>query len=477
MNRFAAAAKNQTARTTNNMKARKNTGNAVVDLFYKIGAMRGQNVIPDFVAAYTENKDLALRVVAWARDARQGAGERKIYRDILNYLEQNDPNAARALASKAPELGRWDDLLALQTGEMRTWAFGLISEALHKGDGLAAKWMPRQGADAVQLRSFMGLTPKRYRKMLVNLTNVVEQQMCAKNWNEINFSHVPSLASSRYRKAFFKNAKERFEGYVAALKRGDKGVKVNAATVYPYDLTKSLWGNRYGSYNSATEHDHIIAQWDALPNYIGDAKALAIVDCSGSMSSPVSSGKGQNITAFDVAMSLGLYVADKNVGPFKDMMINFSSNSELKVVTGNIVQKCQQLHNDCWSWGGSTNLHSAFENILKVAKQHDVPAEDMPSMLLIMSDMQFNQCVQYDDSAMGMIRRKYENAGYKVPQIVFWNIKAYDNAPAKFNENGIALVSGFSPAIMKGVLANSMDSFTPEATMLKTIMDDRYKVL
>jgi hypothetical protein len=75
---------------------------------------------------------------------------------------------------------------------------------------------------------------------------------------------------------------------------------------------------------------------------------------------------------------------------------------------------------------------------------------------------------------MQMIARKYADAGYSMPNIVFWNLNAHDNVPAKFNENGVALVSGFSPAIVKGVLAADLDDFTPEAIMLKTIMSERY---
>ena len=111
MNTFVEAVANQEARTANGMKARKSTASAVVDLFYNIGASRGKNVIPGFIAALAENRDLALRVAAWSRDVRGGAGERQIFRDILVHLEKHDPEAAKALLAKVPELGRWDDLL------------------------------------------------------------------------------------------------------------------------------------------------------------------------------------------------------------------------------------------------------------------------------------------------------------------------------------------------------------------------------
>ena len=123
-----------------------------------------------------------------------------------------------------------------------------------------------------------------------------------------------------------------------------------------------------------------------------------------------------------------------------------------------------------------TNLHAAFSKILDVAVKNEVPQAEMPEMLLILSDMQFNQCVRYDNSAMEMIQRKYTAAGYTVPQIVFWNLNSSDNVPVKADETGVALVSGFSPAIVKALLSANMGDFTPEGIMMETIMNDRYSV-
>jgi hypothetical protein len=173
-----------------------------------------------------------------------------------------------------------------------------------------------------------------------------------------------------------------------------------------------------------------------------------------------------------VAVSLGLYLADKNKGKFKDTFLTFSSHPQLVHLKGDILDKCQQMSTSKWEM--NTNLHAAIEKILQVAVEGNVPQEEMPSTLLILSDMQFDQCTRYDDSAMQMIARKYADAGYSMPNIVFWNLNAHDNVPAKFNDNGVALVSGFSPAIVKGVLAADLDNFTPEAIMLKTIMSERY---
>jgi len=468
MSTFVEAVQNQSARTENGMRARKSTANACVDLFFKIGASRGKDIVPDFVAALVEDRDVALRIAQWARDARSGSGERQVYRDILAYLEKNDKDAAAKLLAKTPEIGRWDDIFVFSDKDLKSKAFSMLGDALREKNGLAAKWTPRQGPLAAEIRAFFGMSPKFYRKSLVELTNVVEQQMCAGKWDDINHSHVPSLAASRYKKAFSRHG-AKFAEYVAKLKAGDADVKVNAAAVYPYDVLKGVASLHYSNSYGKTELDHIVAQWEALPNYVGDASILPLVDVSGSMSTGIGGGK---TTAMDVAVSLGLYLADKNKGKFKDTFLTFSSKPELLHLKGDVVQKAQQMVKS--SWDMSTDLHKALDKILSTAVSGKVPQSEMPAMLLILSDMQFNACVKHDDTALKMIKRKYEEAGYTAPAVVFWNLNAKDNVPVKHDKSGVALVSGFSPAIVKSVLSTDMDQFTPEGIMLKTVMVDRY---
>ena len=469
MNTFVDAVVNQEARTENGMKARKSTAKATVDLFFNIGASRGKNIVPAFTAAYVEDKDLALRIALWARDARGGAGERQLFRDILKHLEKSDKDAALALLRKVPELGRWDDIFVFTDKDLKAAAYTMLGDALRAGNGLAAKWTPRKGEVAREIREFFGMSPKQYRKSLVALTKVVETQMCANDWDNINFSHVPSLASARYKKAFNRHT-TKFAEYVQALVKGDVTVKVNAGAVYPYDVLKNVaYGNRFDK----TEQDHIVAQWDALPNFVGDANILPMVDVSGSMGCPAGGyGSKSGTTCMDVAVSLGLYLAEKNQGKFKDTFLTFSGSPQLLHLKGNVVQKMDQMVRS--EWAMNTNLHAAFDKILDVAVKGEVPQAEMPEMLLILSDMQFDRCTSFDDSAMQMIERKYKAAGYNVPQIVFWNINASDNVPVKADKSGAALVSGFSPAIMTALLAADMSEFTPEGIMRKTVMVERY---
>lgn len=463
-NTFAnAVAYNQPARTANQMKARKSTGSELTDLFFHIGAMRGHDVtsvLQKFYPAYMTDQERALRILQWARDVRGGAGEREIFRKLLNELAGSGEDLVRSLIPKVPEVGRWDDLLVLENTNYWPDALELIRKALNEGNGLCAKWMPRKGELAAKIRKDLGWTPKYYRKRLVELTNVVETLMCEKKWDEINFSHVPSVAHRKYRRAFVRNSDE-YKNYLDSLEKGE--AKIHAGAVFPHEIVKEAFGRPTGDQKRS-----IIEQWKALPNYIKDANVLPVVDVSGSMCwSPAS------VRPIEVSVGLGIYFADKNEGKFKNTFCTFSSRPELQVLRGDLVAKVKQLQSA--EWGMSTNLHAVFDKVLDTGVRNNLPQKEMPDTIFILSDMQFNCCTNYDDSAQQMIERKYKKAGYKVPNVVYWNLNSYDNVPVSFNKKGVALVSGFSPAICKMVLeAVELGDLTPEAVMDRTIMSERY---
>ena len=456
------------ARTENGMKARATSASAVLDFFGKAGSARGQDISKDFMAALSDNEDLAVRALLWTRDIRGGAGERAQFRNLLAKMESYNPTLAGRLMAKVPELGRWDDLFTYTDPINRRKALGMIQEALADQNGLCAKWMPRKGTVAVELTKFLGLSPKQYRKLLVGLTNVVETQMCAKEFDKINFSHVPSVASARYQKAFGRNAGEAYAEYIRELQkapedRKDPKVKINAGAVYPYDVVKSVTKG-----NAAVADE----QWKALPNYVGDAKILPMVDVSGSMGNLRYSASGV-VQPIDVAISLGLYLSEKNTSDFKDMFLTFTDSPKLNILNGSLTQRVRQLEKA--HWGMNTNLHKAFDEVLRVAKSGNVPAADMPEMLLILSDMQFDYCTRFDDSAQEMIKRKYSEAGYEMPKIVFWDLRATSDTPVRFDDRGVCHVSGFSPAIMKAVLSvEELEDFTPFNVMCRTLLNERY---
>jgi len=481
MTKLVDALRQKNTRTENGMVTNSSSLNACVDLFFNIGAMRGQDknrLISNFSSALVEDPLRAMRILFWARDVRGGAGERQIFRDVIQYLANGYKEFLSPNLSYIPEFGRWDDLLTLIGTPLEDEAFYLISKAIEDKNGLCAKWMPRKGKEAEKLRAYMKMTPKQYRKTLVNLTQVVESKMCSNQWEEIEYGKIPSLASARYQKAFGKHDPTGYTAYKQGLAAGTE--KINAGAVYPYDVIKSV---HRGDSAVAME------QWKALPNYMEDSeneRILPVVDVSGSMSS--AAGNNPNLTCMDVAVSLGLYISERNEGTFKDAFITFSANPQLQYLKGDLKQRLNQMRSS--DWGMNTNLQATFDLILSQAKMHSVPESEMPTKILILSDMEFDAAVSnhtslwgrsssvptFDPTAQEMIRKQYEEAGYKMPAIVYWNIQSRNgNVPVRFDESGTALISGFSPSIMKSILGGDIES--PVQIMDKTIMDNRYETI
>lgn len=495
---FSTAVTNEQNVTTNfNGGSTLSTSmNSLVDLFFLIGAVRNKHFYewqPAFDAAFAENPKLTMQMILWARDIREGAGERQVVRDVLKHLEKVAPQQLLTMIPHIPTFGRWDDILIFDAPEMKKAAYSTISTALIAGNALAAKWMPRvmkmkrkagekvnyqsvaninrthNNKIATELTEHMGLTPREYRKLLSSLSQTVEQQMCADKWESIEYSKVPSLASKRYVQAFSRHDAVRYGNFVRDAENGT--VKVNAGALYPHDVIGAM--SRTASVN---ELSLLKAQWESLPNLMGDNKILPMVDTSGSMSDYNITG---NLTVQDIAISLGLYVSTKQTGAFKDLWLNFSTEPKIKKLpAGDINDKVRDLYrNHAYDWDGSTDVHAAFKKVLEVAVTHKVPAEEMPKILMIFSDMEFDGsgAAQWNNTAYNRAVAEFKNNGYELPTVVFWNLNGrIGNVPVKFDQNGTALVSGFSPNLMKSLLLGGLD---PVQVMLDTIDVERYRVL
>lgn len=458
MSNLAQAINNQTL-TENGAEAFESSLNKNLDLFFRIGASRGRDLSADFVAAYKENANLATRILLWSRDVRGGAGERQQFRNLVSTLINRDPMVASRVLRKVPEVGRWDDLMTFMGTPLQSEAVDLWTSAIVRGDGLAAKWAPRKDKKgAAPLRRALGMSEKAWRHKVVSLTDVVEQKMCANKWTDIEYGKVPSVASARYQRAFSKHDPEGYMEYKFALESGE--AKINAGAVYPHDIINSL---RNGDKDVAN------AQWKALPNYLegSSEQFLPMIDVSGSMSRWVSG----SVTAMDVAVSLGMYIAERNESVFKDQFITFSATPEFQTIKGTkLAQRHQSIVRS--DWGFNTNVEAAFKLILDAAVKHNLPQEDMPTKLLVLSDMQFDSYSVEGATAFGMVRKHYKDAGYEMPQLVWWNLDdRRSNIPVTENSEGNALVSGFSPSIMKSLLKGKL---TPVNVLLDTVTVERY---
>lgn len=466
--------------TENGALAYKSTLNYLLDFFGNAGALRTRQdseVIQLFSKAFAEDKLLALKTLFYIRDVRGGQGERKTFRTILKWLAKNYPDIVHKNFLNIPLYGRWDDMFTLFDTPEEKYALNTMANQLAadwhameagKNVSLLAKWMKSENtsssesvAQARKFRKFLGWNSKKYRKTLSKLRNyidVVEVKMCAGQWDEINFEQVPSKATLNYRKAFEKQAKESYEGYLGKVEKGE--AKINASALFPYDILRTI----VETSGTATSIKAADLQWKALPNYLdGDGKGLVIADTSGSM---------HGLPLY-VAVSLAIYFAERNNGPFKDVFMTFSQRPCFnRLIGNNLLEKWKNL--DDGGWDGNTNLQASFDLILKTAVQNRVAQKDMPSVLFIVSDMQFDVASNCNGKTnFEVMKDKFEAAGYKLPNVVWWQVNSrQDNVPIAYSDAGVALVSGSHPSVLKKVCSTKF--LTPLGLMLATINDERY---
>ena len=452
--------------TANGGLAHKTTRSALLDMFAEAAAYRNRNDVDCIVLfknAYLENPEYALKCLFYVRAVREGQGERRYFRTVIRWLASYDTDAVRRNMAAIPELGRWDDLFCLFNTPLESEALAFITEQLKldvmcETPSLLAKWMPSINASikarkmAQRIQSYLGWTNKQYRKTLSILRariNVLERLMSENRWDEIEFDKIPSKAGFKYRNAFARRdiIKEKYTKFIK-----DENTKVNAGTLYPYECVASARGC-YASPGDVNR-ESINKYWNNLNDYFNGASfnGLAVVDVSGSMYSGAASAAPIN-----VAISLGLYCADKANGPFANHFITFSRNPELVEVRGiDFVDKVHNMGNA--DWGMNTNLEAVFNLLLNTAVSNNLAQEDLPENLIIISDMQIDAATRFygnnvkPETMMETMRKVWANKGYKIPKLIYWNVNAVKSTFLD-NDPNVTYISGFSPVIFEQLMS------------------------
>lgn len=457
MSNLVNATRSYNAVTQNGAVTHSTSLDSCLDMFSIAGATRNiseEAIITMFERAWAQDKRITAKILFWARDARQGAGERRFFHVIMKHMLEKYPKDAEKLIVYAPEFGYWKDIFTICQPLPAILTFVALSLETDTESSLLAKWFPRKGVWFKEMHKYLQITPKELRKKLVSLTYVVETNMCNQDWSSIEYKKVPSLAMHRYRSAFQKQD-PRYMEYIAKVNEGKE--KINASVVYPYQLYQAI---KQGQPEEAVE-----AQWNNMPDYMKDSteRILPVCDVSGSMS-------GQPL---DISVSLGLYISERNRSIFKDAFITFSEHPTMQYLQGSLAQRIRQLEKA--DWDNNTNLQATFELILRSAIREKLNEDDMPTKILIISDMEFDEATP-GNTNYEAIRMRYQQAGYKMPQVIFWNVNGRTgNSPVQKDDYGTGLVSGFSPSILKSVLKGEIG--TPVQLMLDTVLTDRYECI
>lgn len=486
------------------------TKSDLLDMFAMGGAYRSrsdEDVILLFKKAYIENPVYALKCLFYLRDVRGGQGERRFFRICVKWLANYDTEAMRRNLRYIPEFGRYDDLYVFVGTPLENDAFNFMKEQLAldvecKTPSLLAKWLKSENTSSAESRKLanitrqhFGMNHKQYRKtlsVLRNRINIVERLMSENRWDEIEFDKIPSKAGMIYKNAFARHDLEREksakEVQTYAEFARDTTKKVNAKTLYPYECVeeaaKLMGSTRWGSSHISMDNtDRLMVNkfWNNLANYFNDASlnALAVVDTSSSMWG----------TPVYVATSLGMYCAEKANGPFAGHYVSFSRNPRLVKVEG--VDFCDKvdriIRTDLCE---NTDIEKTFDMLLNTAIRNKCSQEDLPQNIIIISDMEFDRARGYGqtydyathtyktnnatpETLMEGIARKWANAGYQVPHLIFWNCDARQNNIAMLGNGPISYVSGFSPAIFQTIMTGK----TGYELMMEKLNSFRYEVI
>lgn len=473
--------------TENGALAYKSTGNKVLDAFGSLGAMKdsdAKDILNTFYGSFYEDRALAMKLLFYMRDIRGGQGMRRVFRVICNSLARTNPEYIINNLDNFLFFGRGDDYLCLIDtpceGAMISELSKILAEdisSVRKGGScsLLAKWLPSENTSsfetralASKIRNKLKFSSRDYRKMLSALRKeigIVESKMSQNRWDEINFEKLPAKAAMIYSDAFAKHCFDKYAKYLADLSVGNS--KINAKSLFPVDIIHKIlecsslsdsWSNRPGTTQASTK-DKIVwdAMWKALPNYFGDTEETGIccIDTSGSMTG----------TPVEVALSLGIYCADKCKGPFKNHFFTFDTKPNFQTIEGdNIVDKVISIKEIN---ARNTDFEACLKMILNIATRKNLNQEDLPTKLYVISDMQFDVARNNDPYSWSYPRKfqnpkpfmkgmaeKYADAGYVMPAIVYWNVRA--SKCAMFHETidgtDCCMVSGYSPSLFKAVI-------------------------
>ena len=459
---------------------------SVYDLFAFGAAYRSRtddDCIFLFKKAFKEDETLALKCLFYIRDCRGGQGERRFFRLCLRWLAREYPERIRYLIPFIPDYGRYDDLFELFGTPLENDVMSLIQYQLaqdliaseKEGISLIAKWLPSENTScektvlrAKKIRKYLNLNARQYRKILSKLRKkikVLETLMSSGRWDEIEFDKIPSKAGFIYKNAFARRdiIAQRYKAFIE-----DKNTSVNAKTLYPYEIVQQTVASLVAGYwtnGEYTQRDVLNKYWESLPDYLNgaDCKMLCVIDTSGSMWG----------LPMNVAISLGLYCAERMTGPFANQYISFASRPQLIKTDGvDFYDKVKRIYNT--NLIDNTNLDAVFDLLLKTGLKKNVKKEDMPETIVIISDMEIDSAQSWDtdeiETNMEHIRKKWKQHGFEMPRLVYWNVAARHNTILDSGPN-VSYVSGMSPTIFKQILLGK----SGKELCLETICSERYE--
>lgn len=410
-------------------------------------------------------------------------------------------------------------------------AVGKVLSEHGKDLTLLAKWLPSNNASskktkylARKIARTLGLSNKEYQKTLVTIRkvlNLVETKLSERKFDEVDYSKVPSKAMKKYKKAFENRDGVRYKGYLETLTRQlanpnevsseEVKVKVNTQALLPHEIvgefvsliTQKFYSTpnkgemvrlnsikTYMETEKEQESKLAKAQW---VSYVNDLREkfndlpsfIPVLDASGSMSMSSSLGKSN---PFEFATTLSIMLSELNNEYWKNKILTFSKSSKFIDIgeSTDIFERFVNLMANRVP-ALSTDLGKSFDEVLDHAVKNNIPVEDMPKALVVLTDMNFNGEVHsfiegYGYGSLSLetyinsYKEKFEEKGYTLPQVIVWNLT---NDTTSYSieglEQGITTVSGYSLKNLDSILTSNIDS--PMKSMLRVLNSEKYSLV
>lgn len=503
MNMFLNSLGQKDTITWNNAISNSTSGITTLDYFAKCGSYRGrtiQEVNSDMAAIFGSDSLTALKIVFYNRmitrkvkgfnheteSVQRGQGCRDEYIKSLAWLENNYPNLLYENIWLVPLVGTWKDLWydSAATGFYYYINPEKVYELIKAGlqseyhRALLAKLLPkirsrrniknnrhrRLNAWARGLCSYLNWTEAQYRRFKScpeHGAHKFQRLMCNGEWNQLDFNTISGKALFNLLSQKGKDHKNVIERHGLENKYLEwiKSQPVAKFTGYPYELYKAAKNNRTlaQKYTYDKQFDGLLEKAkDSVNPELLKKGVLCALDTSGSMSSSYRMGGIQNagLTPIDICVGLGIYFAGLLEGYFHNHVIMFDSTSQfLKLEGDSFCNKVDQISRYATAWGG-TNFQSVIDEIVRVRTQHpEIPIEDYPEVLLVVSDMQFHP-TGTTETNYEMLMRKLKSVGLPPMTVIWWQVNGQytGDVPSTNFDAGTVLISGFDGAIVTSIL-------------------------
>ena len=514
-NLFTDALTKHDALTWNGAVSNSTSGNNVLDYFGKAGSYRGrkpEDISQSMANIFAEDPVLASKAVFYNRMitrktkgffesevVQRGQGQVDEFVKSMAWLEVNNPDLLYHNLWLVPVVGAWNDLWYDGPGSgfyhyvkpevvYQLIKYGLADEY---NRALIAKYLPkirsrkatkndrhrRKNAWARGLCRYLGWSEKDYRNFKSNKEHAAhawQRIACEGRWSELDFNTIPGKALFKLVSGKGKDGRTLIERHNLENKFLEwiKSQGVAKFTGYPYELFKKAKCRERSliekyTYDAQFEGLIQLAKKNVDPEVLKRGVFCAL-DTSGSMGYLGHYGysSGDTLQPIDVCVGLGIYFSSLLEGSFKDHVIMFSDRSQILKLKGSFCEKVDQVPDNAM---GSTNFQSVIDEICRVRRDNpEIPVEDYPEILLVVSDMQFNPVAKPSDwygYNGGDIERdtktNYEEAMRKLREvglpdmtIIWWNVNGAHSTdfPSTIDDPGTVLISGMDGAIVTSIL-------------------------